>query len=99
MARVVRSHPAREQLIVIRRYIARIDSSGAERVVGRLLSASRRLETFPESGRIVPEYQRQEFREIIVNPYRLVYHIDPATETVEIVSVWRGARLLGDFPT
>jgi ParE-like toxin of type II ParDE toxin-antitoxin system len=54
--------------------------------------AVERLRSFPESGRVVPELNRPEIREVIVRPYRVVYRIRPGA--VEIATVFRASRLL-----
>jgi plasmid stabilization system protein ParE len=51
----------------------------------------RRLEDFPESGRIIPEFPELPYREVIVSPYRFFYKIKE--ETIWIVAVWHGAQL------
>jgi toxin ParE1/3/4 len=38
-----------------------------------LLGEAERLAAFPDSGRVAPEATRDDIREIIVSPYRLVY--------------------------
>ena len=40
-----------------------------------LISETDRLQEFPESGRIVPEYRNDHVREIIFRPYRIVYRV------------------------
>jgi toxin ParE1/3/4 len=51
------------------------------------------LREFPDSGRIVPELQRDEIRELIRAPFRIVYRRGP--EIVEILTVFHTAR---EFP-
>jgi plasmid stabilization system protein ParE len=51
----------------------------------------RRLEKFPLSGRIIPEFPDLDYREIIVLPYRFFYRLEGGT--VWIVAVWHGARI------
>lgn len=41
-----------------------------------LLGETERLADFPDSGRVVSEAARNEIREIVVSPYRLVYRRD-----------------------
>jgi plasmid stabilization system protein ParE len=52
----------------------------------------RRLEDFPESGRIVPEFPELPFREVIIPPYRFFYKIKK--DAVWIVAVWHGAQIV-----
>jgi plasmid stabilization system protein ParE len=61
-----------------------------------IINAVERLKAFPQSGRMVPERNNPEIREVIVKPYRVVYRL--RAETVEIVTVFRASRLLPDFP-
>ena len=49
---------------------------------------------FPNSGRIVPEFGDSAMREILWRNYRLVYRL--VGENVEVVTVFHGARLLGE---
>ena len=77
----------------IRSHIAEDSAAYAELVVRRIVAVVERLHTFPESGRMVPEREAPNIREIIVNPYRVVYRLGP--EVVEIVTVFRGSR---EFP-
>ncbi len=50
------------------------------------------LENFPELGRVVPERNQPNIREIIVKNYRIVYRVDQTKKAVEILRVWHGAR-------
>jgi plasmid stabilization system protein ParE len=62
-------------------------------VVRKIVAAVQRLNSFPESGRMVPERNTPEIREVIVPPYRVVYRLRGGV--VEIATVFRGTR---DFP-
>ncbi|MBT3255624.1 MAG: type II toxin-antitoxin system RelE/ParE family toxin [Deltaproteobacteria bacterium] len=53
----------------------------------------RRLEDFPESGRVIPEFPELSYREVIISPYRFFYKIKD--HVVWIVAVWHGAQLSG----
>jgi plasmid stabilization system protein ParE len=53
--------------------------------------AIRRLEQFPESGRVVPEFPELPYREVMVSPYRCFYRLKE--KTVWVVTVWHGAQL------
>ena len=46
----------------------------------------------PERGRIVPEFNNKNLREIIRPPYRIVYRRQKAK--ISIVRIWRSERLL-----
>ena len=63
-----------------------------ERLLGEIIAAVERLADYPESGRVVPEFDDPQLREIIHPPFRIVYRLD--AERARIVRVWRGERLL-----
>lgn len=65
--------------------------------MARLISSVRRLEEFPLSGRIVPEFRRRNMREVIVGSFRVVYEV--AGEEVGVVTVRNASRrlTLGDL--
>ena len=48
---------------------------------------------FPDSGRMVPERQSPDLREVLSGKFRIVYRRKPAV--VEIAAVFRGSR---EFP-
>jgi plasmid stabilization system protein ParE len=75
----------------IHAFIARSSPRYAALHVERLFEAADRLHRFPESGRIVPELQRPDVRELIVGSYRIVYLV--GTEVVHVLTVFHGARL------
>jgi plasmid stabilization system protein ParE len=61
-------------------------------LVSQLLERIEQLERFPQSGRIVPEFQQSELRELIEPPFRLVYRLTKHDLTV--IRIWRGERQL-----
>lgn len=63
-----------------------------ERLLAEILSAVERLADYPESGRVVPEFDLPQLREIIHPPFRIVYRLE--VERVRVVRVWRSERLL-----
>lgn len=63
-----------------------------ERLVHELVAKVEQLVAFPESGRIVPEFDMPALRELIHPPFRVVYRIAP--DTIYIVRVWRSERVM-----
>lgn len=96
MAKVIWSPKAADQLDQIAQYISVDSEFYAKTVMNRIIGATRRLKTFPELGSIVPNFNNPRLREIRVFSYRLVYQLDETIETVRIVGVVHGARLLCD---
>jgi plasmid stabilization system protein ParE len=63
----------------------------ARAVVRRIISATRGLSRFPNSGRIVPEFQHHTIREVFAHSYRIIYLV---SDEVLIVTVIHGKRNL-----
>jgi plasmid stabilization system protein ParE len=47
---------------------------------------------FPRIGRVVPELEDENVREIILPPYRIIYEIFPDQQRPVILRIWHGAR-------
>ena len=92
MARVVWSRVARDDLQGIISYIRTDAPAYARSFALRLNQRVTQLETFPESGRFVPEDPTQSYREPIFGDYRVIYRHSESTVTV--VTVVHGARIL-----
>jgi toxin ParE1/3/4 len=84
------SPQAVRDLEAIRDYIARDSQRYAQLTVARIINSVERLQSFPRSGRMVPEFEDPDIREIIVGPFRVVYRF--RAEVVEIATVFRGTR-------
>lgn len=63
-----------------------------QRLVAQIIEHVEQLETYPESGRVVPEFDTPSLRELLMDPYRIVYRYDGAS--VSVVRVWRFERLM-----
>ena len=81
---------ARVQFLSALAYIRRDKPSAAIGFRNKTEKILRRLEDFPESGRIIPEFPELPYREVIISPYRFFYKIK--ADTVWIVAVWHGAQ-------
>jgi toxin ParE1/3/4 len=71
-------------------YIASDRPTAAARWLDRLIASVGMLAEFPDRGRVVPELQRSDIREIIVAPYRVAYRRDP--KRVIVLTVRHGRR-------
>jgi len=83
-----------EHLAGVGAYVSRTSEAYAERVVDRLVGRSEQLAAHPYSGRIVPEYERAEVREVIERPYRVLYRVREDVGRVEVLAVLHGRREL-----
>lgn len=79
-------------------FIARDRPETAARWFSAMLDAAQRLSRFPDSGRVVPEASRDEIRELVISPYRIVYRRDP--DAVYITTFLHERQLSdeGDIP-
>jgi toxin ParE1/3/4 len=66
----------------------------AERLVDGLFAAVARLAQFPLSGRQVPEFQREDLREIIQHGFRIIYRVE--TKRIAILTVRHSLQLLDE---
>ena len=83
---------ARHDLLAIGRYIARDNPEAARRWVERLRERARRAARQPLAGRVVPELQRDDIREVLLRAYRIVYRLRPGE--IHVLTVFEGHRLL-----
>ena len=81
-----------EHLLSIYEHIAQDAPFYARQVVDRITKRSEQIATFPESGRMVPEYEAPDIREVIVRPYRIVYRVK--ADKIDVLAVVHGAQLL-----
>ncbi len=88
--RVEWSDHARDDLDEFVRYISRDSAFYARRFAERVVLAARRLQDFPESGRMIPEAEDKTLREIIVQGYRLMYRLEP--DRMLVLAVMHGSR-------
>ena len=95
MTKLIWSPQAGHDLENIRDYIAVDSPRYAALVIERIIAGVERLGSFPESGRVVPERNDPQIREVIVRPYRVVYRLRPGV--VEIATVFRASRVFPEL--
>ena len=62
------------------------------RMVAAVIERVEQLAAFPDSGKVVTEFETPWLRELELQPYRIVYRRDDTVVTV--VRVWRSERLM-----
>jgi addiction module RelE/StbE family toxin len=77
--------PAKLDLKQIHDYIARDSKFYAQKVSLEVVEKSEKLNSFPEVGRIVPEINDPNIRELIIYSYRLIYEVFPSK--VEVLAI------------
>lgn len=90
--RVVWSNSALADVNAIAAYIAKDSPAYARTVVKRLITLTRTLSRFPNSGREVPEYREPRIRELLAYSYRIIYKVTEGE--VLITAVIHGKRNL-----
>jgi toxin ParE1/3/4 len=85
---------ARQRLKLIHDHIAKDAPLVAPTVIERLVRRSIQIGEFPRSGRKVPEYQRDDVREILEHPYRILYRIKH--DCIDVIAVMHYRQLLPD---
>lgn len=79
-----------EDLAGIKKYIKKDSEYYANVFIEKIFDSIAKLKQFSKMGRIVPEYNRENIREIFVKSYRIIYRIDP--DKIFILTVIHGAR-------
>ena len=79
-------------------YIAPHNAAAAERPGNQSLDAALSLASMPERGRVVPEFRKTELREIIFRSYRIIYRMNGASRSLEIIRFWHAARGFPHIP-
>jgi len=90
--KIVWSPLAVDRVFEIAEYIALDKPSAAADWVDTVFESVKRLKKFPQSGRVIPEIQLDEFREIILGNYRIIYRIEE--KQVSILTVRSGREIL-----
>lgn len=90
--KIVWSPLAIDRVSEIARYIALDKPAAAEKWVENIFNVVMRLEQFPESGRLVPEIQLENFQEILFGNYRIIYRIDE--NQISVLTVRSGKQIL-----
>lgn len=89
------TEPALDDLNGIAEYIALDNPVAARNLVSTVFESVERLETFPNSGKTVPEMPGSPYREMIVSPCRIFYRQEKSL--IYILYVVRGERLFREF--
>lgn len=73
-------------------YIFQDKPSAAENWIQTVFGKVDHIRLNPEIGRIVPEINDRQFRELIYGNYRIIYHI--GTKEISILTIRHGKQLL-----
>ena len=90
MAQISWTKKSLKDLRAINDYISLDSSFYAARFISKLISRVDQLVEFPESGRMVPEKNVHEIRELIEGNYRIFYRLQK--EKITIIRIHNAAR-------
>ncbi len=62
--------------------------------IEKLFLSVGKLSSFPHIGRRLPEFPSFPHREVIVNPYRVIYRYDQSSNEIRIITVIHSKRLM-----
>ncbi|MBN1359041.1 MAG: type II toxin-antitoxin system RelE/ParE family toxin [Sedimentisphaerales bacterium] len=92
MAEVIWTTKAVEQVEQIGSFIEKDSPFQARRVVQLIIRETRKLREHPRIGKMIPEMERDRYRELRVFSYRILYKII-SEDKIAVVGVVHGARL------
>ena len=84
------------QLAAIAEYISADSPVYAEQVVEQIVRRLAQAQAFAESGRVVPEVGREDVRELIEAPYRLIYRV--RADALEVLAILHARQEFGRLP-
>ena len=90
--RIIWSPLAVDRASEIADYIAQDKPSAAKKWIDTIFSKVEKLKSSPEIGRIVPEINDSQFRELIYGNYRIIYRIE--TKQISIHTIRHGRQIL-----
>jgi len=92
MGEVDWSDSAKEDLKEIHSFIAEDSIVYANNFSEKLINRTVQLEKFSESGRVVPDLERSDIRELIEGNYRIIYQV--TITGIIVLRVIHSARIL-----
>ncbi len=92
--RVIWTKEALERLQDVKHYleVQQYSPAAANDQILRILARESQIGEMPLSGRVVPDYKHPKIRELMENPYRIIYRI--TDKVVYVVSVVHQRQLL-----
>ncbi len=90
--KIVWSPLAIDRVTEIAEYISLDNPTAAQNRIDEVFNKVGLLKSSPESGRIVPEIERKEIREILYRNYRIIYRFE--VQKISILTVRHGKQIL-----
>jgi plasmid stabilization system protein ParE len=90
--RIVWTTTALRRVADIAAEIEREDPARARELISRIFDKVAMLSEFPEMGRMVPEVGKPHIREIVLEPYRIVYGLKGSQISIRTIRHMRERR-------
>ena len=95
--KIIWSPLAIDRTTEIAEYIAQDNPSAAALWVETLFEKVQLLKSSPQSGRVVPETDREDIRELIYGNYRIIYKVEKTR--ISVLTVRHGKQILPEEDT
>jgi len=95
MVKINWTRQAIEDIYEIREYYRPRSEKYAEQLTEKVFEKANHLKQYPQMGRMVPEVERSEIRELIYKNYRIIYHV-VSDNQIDILAVHNGLRPLSE---
>ena len=82
---------AKDDLKAIAEYIKLDSAQYAKLQIIKIKTLTQILKSFPQTGRIVPEIESEQIRELIEGSYRIIYKVISETR-IDILTIHHSAR-------
>ncbi|MDQ6632775.1 MAG: type II toxin-antitoxin system RelE/ParE family toxin [Verrucomicrobiota bacterium] len=90
--KIIWTEKSAEDIASIVRFISRHNPRAGIEVGFGIYERVQILIEFPESGSEVPELNDSTWRQLLYRNYKIVYHLNRSSKTIEVVRVWHAAR-------
>ncbi len=91
--KIVWSPLAMQRMTEIAEYIAQDNMDASLKWIETIFQSTEKLQDFPKTGRIVPEVEREDIREVIQGNYRV---IDKVAEEIQILTIRHTRQILSE---
>lgn len=88
---VIVAETARQDLNSIAEFISQDSPRASRKMIKKISESLKKLPSFPQSGRMIPEIQDPTLREIVIGPYRIMYRLEK--DKIVILRALHGKRL------
>lgn len=92
--KIILTPRAEEDLREIFLYLAEFSLNAADAQAGKILSRIDLLANFPKLGRVLPDYNNERLRELVIGLYLVAYYI-VSDDRIDILSIHHSAKPKG----